>query len=83
MQFKNSIRFYRKKIDLKQQELAERIKLKRTYLSNIENGYRLPDIELLEKIASNLSVTVGQLYPPDIQDLIIKYDKGEGPLWII
>ncbi len=73
MQFKNSIRFYRKKIGLKQQELADKIGIKRSNLSFIENGYRLPDIKLLEKIALNLKTTIGQLYPTDIQDLIIKY----------
>ena len=76
MRFHNSIRFYRKKIGLKQQELAGKIKIKRSTLSFIENGYRLPGIELLEEIASNLGTTVGQLYPTDIQDLIIKYGKG-------
>lgn len=75
MQIRNSIRFYRKKIGLKQEELAYKIGIKRSNLSFIENGYRLPDVELLEKIALNLKTTIGQLYPIDIQDLILRYDK--------
>ena len=73
MQFKNSIRFYHKKIGLKQQELADKIGIIRPYLSLIENGYRLPDVGLLEKIASCLKCNIAQLYPTDIQDLIAKY----------
>jgi transcriptional regulator with XRE-family HTH domain len=73
MQFKNSIRFYRRKLGLKQAELADRLKIKRPTLSFIENGYRLPNIKLLEEIASNLNANIGLLYPTDVQDLIIKY----------
>lgn len=80
MQIKNSIRYYRRKLNLKQEELADKIGIKRPILSFIECGYRLPDIKLLEEIALNLNCTVGQLYPSDIQDLIIKYD-AEGNKW--
>ena len=73
MQIKNSIRFYRRKLGLKQTDLAEKLKIKRPELSFIENGYRLPDMKLLEEIALNLKCTIGQLYSTDVQDLILKY----------
>jgi len=74
MRFHNSLQFYRRKVGLKQQELADKIGIKRPYLSFMENGYRLPDVELLETIASCLGCTVGQIYPPNIQNLILEYD---------
>ena len=77
LKFPNSIRFYRKKMGIKQQELADRIKISRTYLSYIENGYELPSIKILEEIALAINCNIGQLISTDIQDIILKYDSDK------
>jgi transcriptional regulator with XRE-family HTH domain len=53
---------YRRKLKgLKQEDLAERIGISPTALSNIENGVSKPDIERLEDIADALEIEVSQL----------------------
>ncbi|RFS26806.1 XRE family transcriptional regulator [Chitinophaga silvatica] len=45
----------REKMGLKQGQLAENLDITQTYLSQIENNKKLPNIALLERISSELS----------------------------
>ena len=38
--------------DLKQNELAEKLKISKSYLSEIENGIKKPSLDLIEKYSS-------------------------------
>lgn len=51
-----ALRLIRVYHDLKQQELAERLKISKSYLSEIENGKKNPTIELIEKYATEFSI---------------------------
>ena len=44
-----------------QEELAERIKVNRSYLSLVENGKSSPTFEFMEKIADGLEIKVEEL----------------------
>ena len=69
--FPNDIQFIRKKQEISQNQFAKMIGLERSELSRIENGHYVPSIELLEKMAKVLDVRVSQLYPLEIQKIIL------------
>lgn len=50
---------------LKSKKLAEIIGISATHLSYILNGKRIPSVDVLEKIAKALDVSVGDLYGDD------------------
>lgn len=56
-----NIRIWRELKDLKQFDLAQRIKISPEALSNIENGISKPNIERMEDIADALEIEVAQL----------------------
>lgn len=51
----NEIKLLRKELKLKQGELAERVGISQTYLSQIETGHRIPTIVILRAIANQLN----------------------------
>ena len=55
MNLGNTISQLREQKGLKQGELANSLDITQTYLSQIENNRKLPNISLLEKISSELS----------------------------
>jgi transcriptional regulator with XRE-family HTH domain len=55
------IRKARKLAGLSQEELADRIKVNRSYLSLVENGKSSPTFEFLEKLAGGLKISVEAL----------------------
>ncbi|MFZ5433508.1 MAG: helix-turn-helix domain-containing protein [Calditrichota bacterium] len=61
------IRHSRKSARMSQEELAERIRVNRSYLSLVENGKSSPTFEFLEKVAAGLGITVEDLItgPPN------------------
>ena len=61
MKVGENILYWRKLKGIKQEDLAERIGISSTALSNIENGVSKPDIERLEDIADALEIEVSQL----------------------
>jgi len=46
---------------LTQQTLADNTKIHRVYLAQIEGATRAPSLEMLERLAKALKVTVGEL----------------------
>ena len=56
------IRELRKKIGLKQEQLAEYVGLEPTSISNIENGYNYPSIQNLEKITKALNTNFSNIF---------------------
>ena len=51
MELSQNIRFYRKSMNMTQEQLASKLNGKKSLVSNYENGYSVPDIEILIKLA--------------------------------
>lgn len=51
----------RKKKGLKQKHLSEKTKVTQTYISQIENNKKIPEIATLQKICKVLDLNVGEL----------------------
>lgn len=56
-----AIRKHRERLDLTQEELAEKAELHRTYLADIERGARNPSLETLRRIALGLGISLSEL----------------------
>jgi transcriptional regulator with XRE-family HTH domain len=67
-----AIKDARKNNGLRQIQLAEKTKLSRSYISDIENGRYSPSIETLSKIAVCLDMDLNILKKTDIQVLSLK-----------
>lgn len=55
------IQSLRKKLGLNQGELADRAGINRSYLSQVENGHSSPTMEVVERIAQGLGVSIWTL----------------------
>ena len=69
--FPNDIQFIRGEKGISQSKFAKMIDVERSELSRIENGHYVPSIELLKKMAEILDVRVSQIYPLEIQKIIL------------
>lgn len=58
----NKIRFYREYEGLSQREVARRVQISSTEMSNIERGVKLPNVITAIRIAKVLKVTVEALW---------------------
>ena len=69
--FGENIKFYRKQKGLSQQQFSEQCKIVPNYVSEIENGKKFPSPELIEKIASVLTVSPYVLFmdSKDVSDI--------------
>ncbi|MDE6597813.1 MAG: helix-turn-helix domain-containing protein [Clostridia bacterium] len=56
-----NIKFYRKQMQLTQEELAAKLCGKKSLISNYENGYSTPDIFTLCKLADIFDITLDEL----------------------
>ena len=54
--FSSNVRFYRMKLKLSQEALAEKANLHRTYISDIERGQRNVSLENIYNIAVELEI---------------------------
>lgn len=52
----------RKELGLTQEELAEKVEISRAYMGFIEQGRNVPSIEVVDKIAKALKVSVSSLF---------------------
>ena len=59
--FGRRVRAFRKLKRLQQADLAKRLSISSSLLGRIERGERVPDIELIEKIAEQLEVNIQEL----------------------
>lgn len=55
------IRKYRKQIGFTQEDLADKVKVSRAYVGYIEQGRNTPSLELLDRIARALRVSLSEL----------------------
>ena len=60
--FGATVRSWRKRLGVSQEELAERADLHRTYISDVERGARNLSLESIEKLASALEVPISALF---------------------
>jgi transcriptional regulator with XRE-family HTH domain len=60
--FGERVRELRNKRGLSQEEFAAQCRLDRTYISGIERGRRNPSLRNIKRIASELGVTMSQLF---------------------
>src|SRR5471032_2087137 len=77
-----SLRLYRR---LSQGEIEKRTGLLRCYISRVENGHTVPNVETLEKFARALEVPMYQLFydgeePPKLPNLL-KRKSADDILW--
>ena len=56
------IRYLRKKKGLSQEDLALDSGINKNYLSDLERGMRNPTVNILEKLAVNLEVSLSELF---------------------
>ncbi|KAB3529596.1 helix-turn-helix transcriptional regulator [Alkaliphilus pronyensis] len=59
---KNQIKKLRKIKGIKQQNLAKRLNIDRTYLSKLENQYYSPSPELMYKICKLFEAELGEIF---------------------
>ncbi|MDW4036089.1 XRE family transcriptional regulator [Staphylococcus saprophyticus] len=72
MTFGENLKRIRKDMKLTQQEMADRMQISRTYLSDVENGHKYFSMVGLIVIANKLNVSVNKLINDDIE---VKHDK--------
>ena len=58
----NNVQKFRKKNDLTQSQLAEKIGISQKHLSDIETGTKFPSAAIIEKLSKELSVPVAFLF---------------------
>lgn len=56
-----NIRYYRRQLNMTQEELAEKLCGKKSLVSNYENGYSTPDIYTLCRLADIFGITLDEL----------------------
>ena len=59
--FGNALQRLRKKHDLSQEELAFRVGIHRTYISQLERGLKSPSLRTIGKICDELQLSLSQL----------------------
>jgi len=67
IRFGKNVRFYRLALGISQEELAHEADSNRTYISDLERGTRNPSLEVIERIAKALNVSMGDLLDVDHQ----------------
>lgn len=60
--FGSAVKFRREELSLTQEDLAERARIHRTYLSDVERGTRNLSLVNIERLASALSLTLPELF---------------------
>ncbi|UXR51000.1 helix-turn-helix domain-containing protein [Staphylococcus simulans] len=65
MKFGQNIKQIRKQRNLTQKQLANQIEISRSYLSDIENRNKNPNIKTVKKLADSLGLSVTDLFNDD------------------
>ena len=58
----NNIKYFRQKLGITQQQLADKLNISRQYVGEIENGKKLPTIKIAFDCAKFLCTTVDSLF---------------------
>lgn len=77
MELNNQIRKYRAKLELSQEELAEKVYVTRQTVSNWENGKSYPDIHSLLLLSSLFDISLDQLIKGDIDIMKKEINNAE------
>ena len=78
--FGANLKRYRKKLQLSQEQLSEKVNISVMHLSKIERGLTFVSADLLEKLSDNLEISVAHLFctPHEMiynDDVIKKFDR--------
>lgn len=60
--FGASVRFWRNRLGISQEDLADRADVHRTYVCDVEGGTRNVSLEIIEKLARALEISVSSLF---------------------
>ncbi|MBD2098481.1 helix-turn-helix transcriptional regulator [Trichocoleus sp. FACHB-591] len=60
--FGKAIRRRRRELDITQEKLAELAELHRTYISNLERGDANPTLDMINRLAKALDISIAQLF---------------------
>lgn len=69
------IRELRKNAGLSQEELADRANVHWTYLSDLERGQQSPTLDVVNRLARALRVTVSELFAPLNESYRVQFRK--------
>lgn len=72
-----TIRDYRKTIGILQMDLAGKCKITQTYLSQIENGKKVPTLEVLECLSQELGIPLPLLFFNSLEESEIPENKRD------
>lgn len=76
----NKIKYYRNINKLTQDELGEKLGVKKATISHYENGIRTPDQDYLFELADIFSISIDDLFPPrEYSGILSIYSKLEPP----
>lgn len=67
MKFGQNFKRIRKRMNMTQEELATKMEISRSYLSDIENRRTNPSIKTVKKLADGLGVSVNELFNDSIK----------------
>lgn len=70
-----SIKYYRKKANLSQENLAKKLGITRTDMSFIENKKIYPDTKTAEMLAEILGIPIGKIYSGEELEIILYKNK--------
>lgn len=62
MNIGRALRYYRKKTDMSQADIAEKLQISRQAYSNYENGKREPNIQLICDMAQVFDITTDEFF---------------------
>jgi CheY-like chemotaxis protein/DNA-binding XRE family transcriptional regulator len=79
-QFGTSIRSWRNRLGISQEELAGRAGLHRTYVCDVERGARNVSLESIQKLARALELTMSQVFMPPPQTLSVSEESAKSGL---
>ncbi|PTI88139.1 helix-turn-helix domain-containing protein [Staphylococcus simulans] len=65
MKFGQNIKQIRKRMNMSQKELATKMEISQSYLSDIENGRKNLSIKTVKKLANSLGLSVTDLFNDD------------------
>lgn len=65
MKFGQNIKQIRKRMNMSQKELATKMEISQSYLSDIENGRKNLSIKTVKKLADSLGLSVNDLFNDD------------------